>query len=68
MTFEVRWDRKAADFLRKQDKFISSRIEKKVDEIKSDPLQHLEQPASSKAYKSAFPPLYSLVVDNEVQT
>jgi len=51
MTFEVRWDKKVMDFLRKQDKSIASRIVKKVDGISKEPMQHLEPLVSIKSYK-----------------
>lgn len=51
MAFKIRWDRKARDFLRKQDKAISSRIVKKVNEIKDEPMRYLDPLISIKSYK-----------------
>ena len=51
MTFEIRWDKKVRDFLRKQDKSVSHRIVKKMDEIRNEPMQYLEPLFSIKAYK-----------------
>jgi mRNA interferase RelE/StbE len=51
MAFEVRWDKKAVHFLRKQDISISNRIVNKVDLIKENPAQHLEPLIAVKSYK-----------------
>jgi mRNA-degrading endonuclease RelE of RelBE toxin-antitoxin system len=41
MTFEIRWDKKAVEFLRKLHKPASRRIVQKIDEIKSNPERYL---------------------------
>ena len=51
MKFTVIWDKKAREFLRKQDKHISSRIVKKVDKIREDPIKYIEPLVSVKSYK-----------------
>jgi mRNA interferase RelE/StbE len=42
MNFEIRWDEKAVEFLRKLDPPIARRIAQKVDRLKSDPEHYLE--------------------------
>ena len=42
MTYEVRWDKKVQDFLRKLDRGIAARIVRKVDEAAHDPLRYIE--------------------------
>ena len=51
MTFEIRWDKKALEFLRKLDRSISKRIVQKVDQIKSDPRRYLEPLKEIGGYK-----------------
>jgi len=51
MTFEIRWDKKAVEFLRKLDRSISKRIVQKVDEIRSDPKRYLEPLKEVGGYK-----------------
>ena len=51
MTFEIRWDKKALEFLRKLDRLISKRIVQKVDQIKSDPGRYLEPLKEIGGYK-----------------
>ncbi len=51
MKFKVIWDKKAREFLKKQDKQISSRVVKKVDKIRKDPIKFLEPLVSIKSYK-----------------
>ena len=51
MTFEIRWDKKAVEFLRKLDRSISKRIVRNVDGIRSDPKRYLEPLKEVGGYK-----------------
>ena len=51
MTFEIRWDKRALEFLRKLDRSTSKRIVKKVDEMKLDPKRYLEPLREIGGYK-----------------
>jgi len=51
MTFEIRWDKKALEFLRKLDRSTSKRIVQKVDGMKSDPRRYLEPLKEIGGYK-----------------
>lgn len=51
MSYEIRWDKKALDFLRKLDKLDAVRIIKKVDSIKEYPKHFLEELVEINAYK-----------------
>ena len=51
MIFEIRWDERVVEFLRKLDRPISRRIVQKVDGIKSDPKRYLEPLREAKGYK-----------------
>ncbi|MEM2890859.1 MAG: type II toxin-antitoxin system RelE/ParE family toxin [Candidatus Hadarchaeum sp.] len=51
MTFEIRWDKKAIEVLRKLDASVSMRIVQKVDGIRSNPKRHLEALKEIGAYK-----------------
>lgn len=51
MNFNVRWDKKAIEVLRKLDASVSRRIVQKVDRIKSDPKRHLETLKEIGGYK-----------------
>ena len=51
MTYEIRWDKKAREFLQKQDKALAQRIVNKVGEVANDPSFYLEPLTKIKAYK-----------------
>lgn len=51
MAFEIRWDTKARDFLRKADKQVANRIVKKVDAIKDSPELFLDILKQINSYK-----------------
>jgi mRNA interferase RelE/StbE len=51
MTFEIRWDGKALESLRKLDKSVSKRIVQKVDELKLGPKRYLEALKETHGYK-----------------
>ena len=51
MTFEIRWDKKALEFVRKLDKHITKRMVQKVDELKSGPQRYLETLTEIHGYK-----------------
>lgn len=51
MTFEVRWDIKTLDFLRKSDKLTAERIVKKIDLVKENPELFLERLRQINSYK-----------------
>ena len=51
MTYTIKWHPRAQEFLRKCDPTVSSRIVKKVDSIKDDPLIYLDYYSNLKMYK-----------------
>ena len=51
MPYTIRWDPRTQEFLRKCDPVVSSRIVKKVDSIKDDPLIYLVYYQNLKMYK-----------------
>ena len=50
-SFEIRWDKKAVEFLRKLNRSVSRRIVKKVDEMRCDPNRYLEPLREVSVYK-----------------
>ncbi len=51
MAFEIHWDKKAREFLRKMDKSAAAQIIKRVDLIKDNPLPFLEPLTGIKSFK-----------------
>lgn len=51
MSYEIRWDTKARDFLRTIDKGDARRIFQKIDSIKDNPKRFLERLVGINSYK-----------------
>lgn len=49
--FEIRWNKKTRNFLRKLDKNISERIVKKVDSLKENPSRFLDRITGINCFK-----------------
>ena len=65
MSYEIIWDKKALDFLRKIHKDDAKRVIKKVNSIVDDPKHYLETLAEIKSYKLRIGDYRALIDLNE---
>jgi len=51
MSYEIRWDDKARDFMRTLEKNVAARIFQKVNDLKDNPLHFLDKLVEINSYK-----------------